>query len=179
MRYLWLLLILLLSPCVLAQDEEDDDWRKRLPTGPMQVAPGPLGQAGLPTDPNPTRIYPQPTVFQNATVYVWFTTTTVSAADHPGGPLQPRRSGSQWQFFPNGRFLYEAITYKEGGSNPEKAQLWGRYNLGSDGNVTYETDGGESDKMRLAYGRRNLYWMEMTYSEVHWEQEVMRRQLNP
>ncbi|MBW3622212.1 MAG: hypothetical protein KY468_02250 [Armatimonadetes bacterium] len=163
------------------KSKEDDVWRKRIAVGPIP-AKAPTSLAGVPKDPNPKRVLKGAQVFQQPQLYLRLTPMTLTSA---GGRQSTVFNSVKWHFSPNGRVFIRWETFRPGQRyDADKPQgeirtFWAAYRItpGKETDRLYvETDGGEKFNLSLEDGRRNLVWDDQIYSQVHWQNELMRRQ---
>lgn len=169
-----------------AEAQVDAQWLARAPLG----LPGPVGTVPLDIgpDPDPERVFPEPTVFTGYQYYRqiiprWF-------YDH--GVEDTR----QWHFFPNGRLLVRYTTWEIQGmdGHSETTQFWGAYTIGpkpvqtdmlhfyADNDVTVKLDVGDLVQLTLEDGRRNLFWKKECFPLASWaleKKETCQRPANP
>lgn len=160
------------------QLSEDDQWRARIRIAKMTSQPPQVPVGEVPADPNPRRIFSQPTVFTNQQLYYWMTAFPIVVKDHPEwGEL---RSTMKYYFFTNGRFFFKSVQYHHTYTTREGnvTALWGRYHVQEDEQVQLESDAGEKLILPLKYGRRNLIFGETVLGQIDWENEALQRYLN-
>jgi hypothetical protein len=165
----------------------DDAWRARVPLrlrdpGAVQV---PVGT--IPADPQPGRIFADPTVFSGYQLYrrliPGFVYFNVLGTIKSVAVVNTR----EWHFFPTGRVLVRFKNYYAGAFHPstleEISDNWGAYRIApvttredvlhryADDSVFLETDLGEAVEMTLEEGRRNLFWEKDYQIQSEWAAE--------
>lgn len=152
----------------------DAGWLARVPIGPRNPNAVHLPVGDIPADPNPGRIFEDPTVFTGYHLYrrlipgfVYF--------NHLGEiRCVPVVHTREWHFFPTGRVLVRFKNYRAGLVYPATAvdvsDSWGAYVIGpkpeeqdilhlfADNSLLIDTDLGEQLEMTLEDGRRHLFW---------------------
>lgn len=153
-----------------ADAQVDAQWLARVQLGP--TGPNGLIPEGLPADPNPGQIFPQPTVFSHYQYYrklIWKSVYGMVKADT-----------QQWHFFPDGRILVRFTTWAQ---QELVWDEWGAYQIDpkstqadilhyyADNDLTVKLDVGDLLKMTLENGRRNLFLGKDHYPLDTWAYE--------
>jgi hypothetical protein len=157
-------------------DAESDQWCERLRLARMDYQPRHVAVGEIPADPNVSRAFSNPIIFEDTQLYIWLSSTTYSIQGYGSG----YRNRQVFYFLPTGRFYYKSVTYY-GQTTPQGnvGQAWGRYRFTSeDGDeIELESDQGEHFLLPIKYGRRNLVWDETTFGQIDWENEALRREI--
>ncbi|MBW3622211.1 MAG: dockerin type I repeat-containing protein [Armatimonadetes bacterium] len=168
----------------------DEKWRNFLTIRPMGTQPPHVPVGDVPQDPNITRIFPNPTVFDPQRQYTY--TNYPKTLTFSNGETRTVSNKEDFHFLTTGRVYVRFLNYYPNGSvNGQVREFWGRYNItpGVRTDLLYgivdalrlETDGGENFDMELHDGRRVLHWISQNaiYGQVHWENAALAGKTDP
>ena len=169
------------------REKSDDVWLGRVPIGPRDPNSIQRPSGDIPADPQPSRIFPSPTVFMGYQLYrrliPGFVYFDVQGSIRSVAVVNTR----EWHFFPTGRVLVRFKNTFAGPSFPttitEVSDSWGAYRITgrptepdilhryADNGVELDLDRGESASMTLEDGRRHLFWGKDYQIQSEWATE--------
>jgi hypothetical protein len=151
----------------------DAEWIAQVPIAPRDPNDVQIPTADIPGDPNPGRIFEEPSVLANYQLYRRLMPAFVYFNYLGEIKSVAVVNTREWHFFPTGRVLVRFKNHRAG-SYPltieDVSDSWGAYRIEpkpdqddilrvyADNAVLIETDLGEQVEMTLEDGRRNLFW---------------------
>ncbi|HYG36824.1 MAG TPA: hypothetical protein VEC99_18675, partial [Clostridia bacterium] len=157
-----------------AEAQVDAQWMARVPIGPRDPNAVHIPIGDIPADPDPTRIFDSPTVFNNYQLYRRLIPGFVYFWDQGTVKSVPVVNTREWHFFRTGRVMVRFKNYSAGPFYPMTVEnvttTWGAYRVEpkpiqtdilhvfADNGLYMETDLGEQIEMTPEDGRRNLFW---------------------
>ncbi len=165
----------------------DGQWLNRIPIARRNPNAVQVPTGDIPSDPFPTRIFPDATVFGGYQLYRRLIASSVVFNENGTLKSWPVVNTREWHFLPTGRVMVRFKNHLAGVTYPETIEdvttSWGAYRIAppsgqqdilhiyAENLLFVEMDNGDQAEMTLEDGRRNLFWSKDYQIQWEWASE--------